>query len=110
MHVQQRRGRAARLGHDADRARGVERRLLLFDRQLYLRRFRDQYNLAIQDTATAYGFGAETGVPLPAEQEGRVPTPEQKQAAHDQNPKAFPFGKWSPATTSTSRSARARWS
>ena len=26
-------------------------------------RFRDQYNLAIQDTATAYGFGAETGRP-----------------------------------------------
>ena len=57
-------------------------------------RFRDQYNLAIQDTATAYGFGAETGVPLPGEQEGRVPTPEQKQAAHDQNPTAFPFGQW----------------
>jgi penicillin-binding protein 2 len=57
-------------------------------------RFRDQYNLAIQDTATAYGFGAETGVPLPGEQEGRVPTPEQKQAAHDENPTAFPFGQW----------------
>jgi penicillin-binding protein 2 len=57
-------------------------------------RFRNQYNLAIQDTATAYGFGADSGVPLPGEQGGRVPTPEQKQAAHDQNPTAFPFGQW----------------
>ena len=57
-------------------------------------RFRDRYNLAIQDTATAYGFGAQTGIPLPGEQEGRVPTPEQKQAAHDENPAAFPFGQW----------------
>ena len=57
-------------------------------------RFRDRYDLAIQDTATNYGFGAETGVALPGEQGGRVPTPEQKQAAHDENPTAFPFGQW----------------
>ncbi len=57
-------------------------------------RFRDQHNLAIQGAATSYGFGAETGVPLPGEQEGRVPTPDQKQAAHDENPTAFPFGQW----------------
>jgi len=57
-------------------------------------RFRDKYDLAIQDTASSFGFGAETGIPLPGEQEGRVPTPEQKQAAHDENPQAFPFGQW----------------
>ena len=57
-------------------------------------RFRDRYDLAIQDTATNYGFGAETGVALPGEQAGRVPTPEQKQALHDENPTAFPFGQW----------------
>ncbi len=57
-------------------------------------RFRDQYNLAIQDTATAYGFGAETGVPLPGEQAGPRADAGAKQAAHDENPTAFPFGQW----------------
>lgn len=38
---------------------------------------RDQYgDSVIQDSAALYGFGTETGVPLPAESPGRVLTPE----------------------------------
>lgn len=40
----------------------------------------------IQDAARRYGFGSETGVPLPAEGAGRVLTPESKAALHEKNP------------------------
>ena len=37
---------------------------------------------ALQETARAFGFDQETGVPLPSEQDGRVPTPEQRKRVH----------------------------
>ena len=51
---------------------------------------------AIQDTATEYGFGYQTGVQLPFEQDGYMPTPERRAGRHRQNPEAFPFGGWYP--------------
>jgi len=51
---------------------------------------------AIQDTATEYGFGYQTGVQLPFEQDGYVPTPERRAERHRQNPEVFPFGGWYP--------------
>jgi penicillin-binding protein 2 len=42
---------------------------------------------AIQDQAAKYGFGTQTGIPLPFESSGRVLTKASKQALHDKNPK-----------------------
>ncbi|MBK9181026.1 MAG: penicillin-binding protein 2 [Acidimicrobiales bacterium] len=55
---------------------------------------RGRLGLGIQETARDLGLGAESGIPLPDEQAGRVPDPETKQALHEENPEAFPFGEW----------------
>jgi penicillin-binding protein 2 len=39
-------------------------------------------------------MGADTGVPLPNERSGRVMTPEEYAARHEDNPTAFPDGEW----------------
>lgn len=49
---------------------------------------------AIQDTAKALGFGAETGVALPAEVAGRVPTPESRRKLHEKQPDQYITGDW----------------
>jgi penicillin-binding protein 2 len=48
----------------------------------------------IQDAAEEYGLHEPTGVPLPFEQGGYIPTPERRQQRHDENPEAFPFPEW----------------
>jgi len=48
----------------------------------------------IQDAATSFGLGEKTGVALPGEAKGRVPTPAWLEAVHNANPKAFPRGQW----------------
>lgn len=48
----------------------------------------------IQDAATAFGLGQKTGVALPGEAKGRVPTPEWLRSVHEASPKAFPRGQW----------------
>lgn len=59
--------------------------------QLWIQR--DQHGeTPIQDAASRYGFGTETGVPLPAEDSGRVLTPESKAALHEQNPRLVADG------------------
>lgn len=50
----------------------------------------------LQKDLTAIGFGRETNVDLPFEQEGRVPTAEWKRDIHRANPDAFPDGDWFP--------------
>lgn len=55
---------------------------------------RDTYGDAIQAAATDFGFGGPTGIPLPSEQSGLVPTPENRRARHEANPEAFPEGNW----------------
>ncbi|MGD9791840.1 MAG: penicillin-binding protein 2 [Acidimicrobiia bacterium] len=56
--------------------------------------FKDQgiYGLAIQDMAERLGFGQASGVQLPFESPGFVPTPARKKARHDDNPSAYPTG------------------
>ena len=49
---------------------------------------------AIQDTARKFGFGAQTGVALPQERAGRVPTPETRQKLHEEKPEVFITGEW----------------
>ena len=51
---------------------------------------RGQYGNAIQDTAEQFGLGRKTGIPLPSELAGRIPTPDSKRKLHESNPKAFP--------------------
>jgi penicillin-binding protein 2 len=48
----------------------------------------------IQDWAAKYGIGSKTGVALPGEAAGRLPTPDLLKQEHDANPKAFPRSTW----------------
>jgi len=48
----------------------------------------------IQDTAARYGLGDKTGVDLPGEAAGRLPTPEWLRNAHKNYPDAFKRGEW----------------
>ena len=50
----------------------------------------------IQDAAREYGMGFETGIALPFEQSGFLPTPENRRERHEDNPLAFPTGDWYP--------------
>ena len=48
----------------------------------------------IEEATTAFGFGQETGIPLPGEQVGFVPTKDHAKARHEANPTAFPKNDW----------------
>jgi penicillin-binding protein 2 len=63
--------------------------------QLWQRRAEPQFGrTAIQDTAALLGFGAQTGVPLPAESKARLSTPDLRAQMHEEYPNAFPSGGW----------------
>ena len=49
---------------------------------------------AMQKTARLFGFNQETGIPLPSEQSGRIPTPEQRRDQFDANPGLFAERNW----------------
>lgn len=49
---------------------------------------------ALQETVRLFGFDQETGVPLPSEQDGRIPTPRQRKAQYEANPELFLTGDW----------------
>jgi penicillin-binding protein 2 len=49
---------------------------------------------AIQRSAALFGFGAQSGVPLPAESKGRLASPELRAQLHAEKPQAFPEGRW----------------
>ena len=49
---------------------------------------------ALQETVRLFGFDQETGVPLPSEQDGRIPTPQQRKAQYEANPDLFLTGDW----------------
>lgn len=56
---------------------------------------RDRYGeTAIQDVAVDLGLGSRTGIVLPSESAGRIPTPAWRREVHDANPVAFPDGTW----------------
>ncbi len=50
----------------------------------------------LQKDLSSDGFGRHTGIDLPGEQSGRVPSPEWKASIHEQFPKSFPEGQWFP--------------
>ncbi len=49
---------------------------------------------ALQRAAERFGFGVPSGIELPGESAGRIPTPAARQASHDGNPEAFPDPRW----------------
>lgn len=49
---------------------------------------------ALQQAANRFGLGTVTGVELPGEASGHVPTPSARQLQHDQAPEAFPDPRW----------------
>ena len=51
---------------------------------------------AIQDAAVSYGLGMQTGIQLPFEQDGYIPTPQKRKQRHEDNPQIFPNGRWYP--------------
>ena len=51
---------------------------------------------AIQDAAVSYGLGMQTGIQLPFEQDGHIPTPQKRKQRHEDNPQIFPNGRWYP--------------
>lgn len=56
---------------------------------------RSQYGeRAIQDIAHEVGLGDRTGIPLASEARGRISDPEGRKRLHEQNPRAFPEGRW----------------
>ena len=55
---------------------------------------RDQYGDGIQSAARELGFGGPTGINLPSEARGRIPTPESRRELHEKYPKAWPNGDW----------------
>lgn len=48
----------------------------------------------IQDTAAEFGLGSRTGVPLPGENLGRLPTPQARKEAFEARPDLFMTGDW----------------
>ncbi len=54
----------------------------------------DEDDTAIQDVAERYGFGSKSGIALPSENAGYIPTPERRAQRHNENPTAFPNPDW----------------
>lgn len=50
----------------------------------------------LQKNLGSLGFGQPTNVDLPGELTGRIADPEWKAAVHEENPDAFPEGRWLP--------------
>ncbi|MCP4435753.1 MAG: hypothetical protein GY812_09700 [Actinomycetia bacterium] len=58
-------------------------------------RGRDTYGeTPIQDAAKGFGLGTRTGIDLPGEAGGRVPTPQGRKEAYEANPDLFLTGDW----------------
>ena len=49
---------------------------------------------ALQDVARRFGLGVPSGIELPGEARGRVPTPQARREANRQAPEAFPDPRW----------------
>lgn len=49
---------------------------------------------AMQRRVAEFGIGQDTGIALPGEADGRLPTPDQRRAQYDANPDAFATGDW----------------
>lgn len=61
---------------------------------------RNQYgDDALQNVAKLYGFGAPTGIALPNEGAGKVPTPQSYVKDNQQHPKVFTQSQWYPGNS-----------
>ena len=88
-------GRAAYGAVDLPRALTVSSDVYFYDIGAKLWQQRERLGpTPIQDMARQLGFGTETGIGLPVEADGRVPTPERRAELNQQNPTAFPTGEW----------------
>jgi penicillin-binding protein 2 len=56
-------------------------------------------NDALQTVAQQYGFGNPTGIDLPNEHSGKLPTPESYIKDHQANPTAYPESQWYPGNS-----------
>ncbi|MGI9621885.1 MAG: penicillin-binding protein 2 [Acidimicrobiales bacterium] len=54
---------------------------------------------SVQQAAGLFGFGQPTGITLPAEASGRLPTPASVAAAYEANPDLFETGAWTTGMT-----------
>ena len=85
---------AARNGSivDGQGAHRVDRRVLLLARRpLLARRARSN---GIQDTARAFGLGADTASRSRASTPASCPTPRRQEGVHEKNPEAYPDDGW----------------
>ena len=55
---------------------------------------RERFGDGMQEVARELGFGQRTGINLPSEARGRVPTPESRRQMHEDNPTAWPNPEW----------------
>ena len=55
---------------------------------------REKFGDGMQEVARELGFGERTGINLPSEARGRVPTPESRRRMHEENPTAWPNPEW----------------
>jgi penicillin-binding protein 2 len=61
---------------------------------------RNQYgDQALQKVAQEYGFGSPTGIALPNEESGKVPTPESYIKDHQKHPSTFVQSQWYPGNS-----------
>jgi penicillin-binding protein 2 len=79
---------------DLRRAIAVSSDVYFYDLGARFWRERNLFGDAIQDAARVFGLGADTGIPLPDERAGWIPTPENKAQRNAENPTAFPYGEW----------------
>jgi penicillin-binding protein 2 len=54
---------------------------------------------ALQNVAAAFGLGKSSGIPLPNEASGKIPTPQSYVKDHEANPAAFTQTQWYPANS-----------
>lgn len=48
----------------------------------------------VQEVAARFGLGGLTGIDLPGERPGVLPTPQLRRQLHEENPEAFPYPDW----------------
>jgi penicillin-binding protein 2 len=53
----------------------------------------------LQNVAAQYGLGKQSGIPLPNEAPGKIPTPQSYLKDHAANPTAFPQSQWYPGNS-----------
>ncbi|MFV2038837.1 MAG: penicillin-binding transpeptidase domain-containing protein [Acidimicrobiales bacterium] len=54
---------------------------------------------SVQQAAVLFGYGSGTGITLPAESIGYIPTPKNRRDRSEENPDAFPFPNWTTGDT-----------